>query len=194
MALQRKGSVLSVPDIIIGGPDRAGESIKSTIVDNGAQIQVGDVLSVTTESTGNGIVVRRYNGSGDPILGICVGLRNGNGSQPTFDSGVIPNRLTVASDNETVAQVYAEVDITPGAKWSAPLSAAIHTTLAFGAGRFIDPDTGANAGRLLESSITATAGTNTRGFSCWGPDPDNTTRGLVIVAESIFNGLITATS
>src|SRR3990167_3587214 len=155
MAFIRASSPLSTPTIIIGGPDRAGHIFKSTIIDNSAVVAVGAVLSDTTESSGNGIVVRRYNAAGDKILGVCVGFGRANGAVVDPDAGTT-GTVTVAADNETVAQIYALVDITPFAVWSAPLSAAIHTTAAFGYGRQIEGGTGTSAGQLTESTISAT--------------------------------------
>src|SRR3990167_3047975 len=167
MAFIRASSPLSTPTIIIGGPDRAGHIFKSTIIDNSAVVAVGDVLSVTTESSGNGIVVRRYNAAGDKILGVCVGFGRANGAVVDPDAGTTWT-VTVAADNETVAQIYALVDITPFAVWSAPLSAAIHTTAAFGYGRQIEGGTGTSAGQLTESTISATVSAHL-GWACLGP-------------------------
>lgn len=190
MPFIRANSPLSTPTIIIGGPIRAGETFKSTIVDNSATVAVGDVLAVTTESSGNGIVVRRYNAAGDKILGVCVGFGRANGASVTPDAGTT-GTVTVGSDNETAAQIFALVDITPFAVWSAPLSGTIHTTAAFGYGRQIEGDTGANAGRLAETSISATVSAHL-GWACLGPDPRDTSRGLVMCVEGLFRGQQTA--
>src|SRR3990167_4335901 len=193
MAFLRRQSPFSVPSIIIGGPDRAGSVFKSTIIDNSAVVQVGDVLAITTESSGNGIVVRRYNAAGDKILGICVGFGQANGQSPAKDSGQSPDRVTVASDNETVLQIYALVDITSNAVWSAPFSpaATIHTTAVFGYGRQVECGTGTNAGGLTETTVSATVSAHL-GFACLGPDPEDTTRGLVMLVEGLFRGQQTA--
>ena len=46
MAFIRRQSPFSVPTILIGGADRAGSVFKSTIIDNSATVQVGDVLEM----------------------------------------------------------------------------------------------------------------------------------------------------
>lgn len=189
MAFHRLDSPLSVPTIIIGGPDRAANTFMSTIIDNSATVQVGDVLSVTTESSGDGIVVRRYNAAGNRILGICTGFGRADGSSVTLDVGQAPNRVTVGGDNETVAQIYALVDITPFAVWSAPFVGTIHATSAFGYGSQIEGGTGSSAGTLTEALITAAQGAHL-GWACLGPDPKDTSRGLVVVIEGFFKGAL----
>lgn len=186
MAFLRRNSPLGTPTIlVVGGADRAGSFHKSTIIDNSATMQVGDVVATTTESSGNGIVMRRYNAAGDAVVGIAASFGQANGQSPAKDSGQTPDRVTVEADNETDKQVFVRLDVTPGAVWSAPLDATIHTTAAFGVGRWIDPATGANAGQLDESTITATTYQG-RAFACLGPDEQDTTRGLVTLVESIF--------
>ena len=195
MPFIRRHSPLSVPTILLGGPNRAGNVFDSTIIDNSAVLQVGDVVAVTTEGSGNGVVVRRYNGAGDKILGICVGFGQANGKSVTFDSGVTPNRVTVDSDNETDSskQIFAKIDITPNAVWSAPFSpsATIHTTAAFQYGAQVECGTGANAGGLTETTVSRTVSAHL-GFACLGPDEQDTSRGLVMVIEGLFRGEQTA--
>ena len=71
MAFLRKQSPLSVPTIVIGGPDAAGPVFTSTIIVNSGVMQLGDVVAVVSGAgVANSIVVRRYNGAGDKILGI----------------------------------------------------------------------------------------------------------------------------
>ena|SRR3990167_3612680 len=180
----RKQSPLSTPTILVGGADRGGHFFKSTIITNSGVMQIGDPVSVTTQAAGNGMVTRRYNAAGDPIVGVCVGFGRGNGQAVAFDSGT-NDTVTGAADNETVNQIYAILDITPGAAWSCPISGTIHGTQVFGVGRWVDPVAGANCDQIDETTITATAYQG-RGWVCLGPDPDNTTRGLVMVGESFI--------
>jgi len=192
MPLIRKNSPWSGDTaIVIGGADRAGPVMKNTIITNSGVMRIGDVVAVAAQAAGNGSVVRRYNAAGDKILGICVGFGRANGRSVDFDSGT-NDTVTVAADNETVAQIYAKVDVTVGAVWSAPLSAAVHTTAIARIGAFADPDTGANAGRVLETSVTVTQSTE-RGLAILGVDPEGAQTGtsarvLVMVVEGFPRG------
>jgi hypothetical protein len=198
MAFQRAQSPFSTPTIVVGGPDldttNGGAVFTSTVIDNSATVSIGDVLAITTDSAGNGTgkVVRRYNAAGDKILGICVGFGQANGQAVDFDSGSTTT-VTVTATNETGAMIYAKVDITPFAVWSAPLvSGNIHDTTAFGYGSWVENGTGANAGALTETSISATVSAHL-GWACIGPDPEApTTRGLVMCVEGLFRGQQTA--
>lgn len=193
MAFIRRNSPFSVPTIVIGGPQLLGPIFISTVITNSGVMQVGDVVAVAAAASGNGTVVRRYNAAGDKILGICVGFGQANGKVPTLDSGQTPNRVTVESDNETDKLVFAKVDVTPGAVWSAPFSpaATIHTTARFGYGAQVECGTGTNAGGLTETSVSVTVSAHL-GFACLGPDAEDTSRGLVMIVEGLFRGQQTA--
>jgi hypothetical protein len=154
-------------------------------------MQVGDVVAVVSGGAPNSITVRRYNAAGDKILGICVGFGQANGAVVAFDAGTNDTVTVGAANLTTGARVYAKVDITPGAIWSAPLSAAIHTTALFNYGAQVECGTGANAGQLTESSVSRTVSAHL-GFACIGPDPQDTTRGLVYVVEGLARGSQTA--
>lgn len=192
MAFKRANSPFSVPTIIIGGADPAGHVFRSTIITNSGVVQIGDVLAVVSgASSSTSVVVRRYNAAGDKILGVCVGFGRENGAVVAFDAGT-NDTVTVGAANETTGgRIFAYVDITPGAVWSAPLSATIHTTAVFGYGAFIEGGTTTNAGQLTESTISRTVSAHL-GWACIGPDPDNTTRGLVMCVEGLFRGQQTA--
>src|SRR3990167_7715254 len=101
MAFLRRNSPFSVPTVLIGGSQLLGPIFTSTVITNSGVMQIGDVVGVTAAASGNGTVVRRYAAAVDKILGICVGFGQGNGQVPSYDSGVIPNRVTVEADNET---------------------------------------------------------------------------------------------
>ena len=191
MVFIRRHSPWSFPEVIIGGPELVGPVMTSTVITNSGVMQIGDQVAVTTAASGNGVVTRRYNGAGDKILGICVGFGQSNGQSPAKDSGQIPDRVTVESDNETDKFVYAKVDVTPGAIWSAPLSQAIHTTASFGYGAQVEGGTGTNAGQLTETTVSRTISAHL-GWTCMGPDEQDTSRGLVMVAEGPFRGQQTA--
>ena len=186
MPFLKRGNLFGLPDVVVGGPDRAGEALLNTIITNSGVMSIGDVVAHVAQAAGNGGVVRRYNAAGDKIMGICVGFGRANGQSVAFDAGSNVT-VTVGATNETVAQIYAKVDVSLGGIWSAGLSAAIHTTAIFRMGALVDPDTGANAGRLDEASVTVTTSTE-RGFYALGPDPKDTTRGLVIVVEGPMRG------
>lgn len=193
MAFQKRNSPFSVPTIKIGGSQLLGPIFTSTVITNSGVMQIGDVVAVTAAASGNGTVVRRYNAAGDKILGICVGFGQGNGQEPAKDSGQAPDRVTVEADNETDKLVYAMVDVTPGAVWSAPFSpaATIHTTARFGYGAQVECGTGTNAGGLTETTVSTTVSAHL-GFACLGPDEQDTTRGLVMCVEGLFRGQQTA--
>ena len=193
MAFLRSHSPLSTPTITIGGPQVLGAVFTSTVITNSGVMQIGDVVAVAAAAAGNGTVVRRYNGAGDKILGICVGFGQANGQEPAKDSGQTPARVTVESDNETDKIVYAIIDVTPFAVWSAPFSpaATIHTTARFGYGAQVECGTGTNAGGLTETTVSVTVSAHL-GFACLGPDPKDTTRGLVMCVEGLYRGQQTA--
>ena len=142
------------------------------------------MISITTAAAGNGIVTRRYNAAGNTIIGVLISVGALAGPNVTPDSGTT-DTWTVAADNETVAKKYAVIDASPWAIFSANLDATIHTTAAFGLGRYCDPDTGANAGRIAEASVTATLAQG-RGLSCVGVDSEDTARGLVVFGPEHF--------
>lgn len=158
----------------------------ATLLANSAVVRVGDVISVVT--SGNTVVTRRYNAAGDPILGVLTGVAKPDSTQATPDSGTT-DTWTADADNETVAKLYAIVDISPWSVYSAPSSAALHTTAVAGLGAYTDPDTGANAGRIAEGSVTRTLAQG-RGVVILGVDPDDSTRALVSIGgpEHIWMG------
>lgn len=182
-----KESPFIVPSITIGGAERGGNIFTSTIITNSGAMTIGDMVAVTTQAAGNGVVVRRYNAAGDKILGVCVGFGRASGAAVAFDAGT--RTVTVGADNETVAMIFAYVDITPFKTWSGPFQSGqtIHTTAIFGAGTFVDPGTGANAGAINETGATRTQSTE-RGLAALGPDKDDTSRGLVMIVEGLFRG------
>lgn len=192
MAFIRKNSPFSPPTILIGGPDAAGPVYTSTIIVNSGVMQIGDVVAVVSGvGVANSIVVRRYNAAGDKILGICTGFGRENGRSVDFDSGTT-DTVTVGVANETTGgKIYAKVDVTPYAVWSAPLTAAIHTTAVFGYGAQVECGTTTAAGKLTESTVSRTTSAHL-GFACLGPDLEDTTRGLVTCVEGLYRGSQTA--
>ena len=191
MPFIRRQSPATVPTIIIGGSDGVNApGWKNTIIANSGIVRIGDVLSVVeTLGAGSLVAVRRYNAVDETIIGVCVGFRRANGKSVAYDAGT-NDTVTVASDNQTVAMIYALIDITPGAVWSAPFDGTIHTTQTAGFGTFYDVDTAANAGRIAETTALRThADATGRALACVGVDSENTTRALVVFVEHVFNGV-----
>ena len=171
--------------ITIGGEQNNANMTGATIISNSEIVRVGDVVAVVVSS--NNSFVRRLNAATDAILGILVSVQSPTtGGQVAPDSGTT-DTWTVAADNQTSAKNYAVIDVSPWSVWSAPLSATIHTTQAAVKGTGFDADTGANAGRLLESSASVTRAAG-RHFICHGVDPENTDRALVSLIEGYFGG------
>lgn len=178
---------MTVPDIIIGGPDMGGVFFKSTVIDNSATVQVGDPVTYTAASSSvnsDGSVVLRLAAVTDRILGVVVGFGRANGQAVAFDSGT-NDTVTVGSDNETSARIFAYIDITPGAVWSAPITGTIHTTVSFAIGTTCDFGTGASADLIDETTCTTTIYTGNQCIAL-GPDPDNTARGLIMLSQTFM--------
>jgi hypothetical protein len=97
--------------------------------------------------------------------------------------GSYVNTYTAASNNQTVSQVVAEVDISKTTLYSAELSAAIGTTTGSNlAGYFMDVT---DKDTLNEASAVAT----TAQYFNWGVDPDNTAQAVVNIYESQVFGV-----
>lgn len=189
MALIRRNSPLSVPTMLVGGPDTGGPLFTSTILGNSDTLQIGDPVELNANAAADGHIVQRLTAVTEHVVGVVVGFGRADGGDVAFDSGT-NDTVTVASDNETSARIYAILDITPWAVWSAPLNADIHTTTRFDAGSTIDFVTGANCDQLNESTITATSGVSDNTGQqaiCLGPDPEDTTRGLILIGQNLFN-------
>lgn len=99
------------------------------------------------------------------------------------EMGSYVGAFTMASDNQTVAKVVAECDISKFTLYSAETSAAIGTT------------TGSNlAGYRMDLSDEdtldeSTAATTTAQYNTWGVDPDNSARAIVNIYESQVFGV-----
>jgi len=191
MPLIRKQSPISTPSIIIGGADgNAAPGWKNTIIVNSGVMQIGDPVGMLETTTPSGLnTVERYSAVDQSILGVCVGFGRPNGLVVSFDAGTT-DTVTVAADNQTVAQIFALIDITPGAVWSAPLSGTINTTQTAGLGTFFDLVTGANCDQIDETPALRTHADSTgRAVACVGRDPDETGRVLVTIVENVFRGV-----
>ena len=186
MPFIRKHSPLNVPTIEIGGPDTGGPVWTSTIIANSGVIQLGDPVEVVQNGAGDGHIVQRLSAVTDMILGVVRGVRRGDGTAISPDAGTA-DTYTVAADNETVAKIYAIVDVTPRAVYSAPFTGTIHTTVRFAGGVYCDLGVTTACDTIDETTCTSTL-VQGRQVVALGPDPDNTTRGLVMIGTTTFDG------
>lgn len=190
MAFKRKSSPVSVPTIIVGGSDVGvgSSAFTSTVIINSGVMQIGDLVSGTAGTAAGVQVVRRLSGVDVAIIGVCVGFGQASGAVVAFDAGT-NDTVTVGAANETVAKIYAIIDITPGAVWSAPVIAGTTTTtLRTGWNVMYNPGTTTNCGKIDETS--AVIDSATLSLSGLGTDPDApTTNLLVVFTKTCLNGV-----
>jgi hypothetical protein len=127
--------------------------------------------------------------AGALVFGHVVGIstRQGVGMNTTgvagAEMGSFVNTFATASDNQTVAKVKAEMDISRHTMYSAETSAAIGTTTGSNLIGYrmdlTDEDT-------LDES---TAATTTAQYATWGVDPSNSANAVVTIYESQVFGL-----
>ena len=183
--LDRGQSPYSAPSIVIGGSDTNLDGAQCTVITNSAVMSIGDmVASVIANSRGH---ARRYTTAGDAIIGVCVGFGRRSGATVAYDAGT-NDTVTVAADNETIAQIFAYIDVTPKKVWSGAMQATqtIHTTQRAYFGTLYDPGTAASSEFINETSATRT-NTDGRGLACVGVDRMDTTRALVVIMESALH-------
>lgn len=130
--------------------------------------------------------------AGASVLGHVTAIRTlkGVGVETTgaagAETGSFAGTFTTASDNQTVAKVSAEVDISKETLYSAEVDATIGSTTGSNLpGYFmdlIDEDT------LDESDAATTAGQ----YATHGVDPDDSTKALVTIFESVVFGPLSA--
>lgn len=159
------------------------------IIANSATVAVGEVVKLDS----SGFVT---NGSAAaPVLGIVVGFQTPQGTPvlptaytPGTATGTDIQSVTAASDNQTVAMVYAVVETSTQKQYSCDVNGTLGTTTASSQfGGWIDVDSAnTNYGRVLETTHTRTAGTASN-FFCWGVDPSDSTRLIVSIASSLKN-------
>lgn len=126
--------------------------------------------------------------TGVTVLGHVSGIRTalGSGMQSTGVAGAsfgsFVGSFLTASDNQTVAMVRAEIDISQNTIYSAEVDVAIATTTGSNlAGYRMDL---ADEDTLDES----TAATTTAQYGTWGVDPSNSAQAVVNIFESsVFN-------
>lgn len=171
MALKRKSTYLEI--------------LTKVILDNSEDIAVGDAVMLrngniekaTADGALSGVVidvVDKNNNSLLPSEGSTASL-----GSASISSGVI----TVASDNETVDQIAATIDISPFTIYSADVTGTIGTTNSSDKiGVWIDMD---DEDSVEETTATRTVTTEGQ-LVGWGADPDDTTRMLVSIHEHEF--------
>lgn len=185
MPFIRKQSPFSAPTIIIGGPDTGGTIFKSTIIANSGVMQIGDPVECVQNAAADGHIVQRLSAVSDMILGVVVGFGRENGQAVAMDAGT-NDTVTVGAANETVAKIFAYVDVTPKAVWSAPFTGTINTTVRFAGGVTCDLGVTTACDTIEETSCTSTL-IQGRQVVALGPDPDNTARGLVVIGTTFFD-------
>jgi hypothetical protein len=126
--------------------------------------------------------------AGAAVFGHVAGIstEDGVGLNTTGAAGAeigsFVGTFTMASDNQTVAKVKVEVDISQTTLYSAEVDATIGTTTGSDLSGYrmdlVDEDT-------LDES---TAATTTAQYATWGVDPADSTKAIVNVFESqVFN-------
>jgi len=157
---------------------------KSYIIDDSQTIHIGDMVLLET----TGFIIPATAGS--RILGCIIGITDSNGldmdnSQAinTGSTWTSPNTIVTDSDNTTVDQQRAIVDIDPFTLYSNQPNGAINTTSSSGKcglkGSYVDL---ASACQVDENNA-GNAFNVTAQLFCWGLDPENTARGLYSIAE-----------
>lgn len=156
-----------------------GPLLVDRIITNSVTVAIAD--SVRTAS---GFLALGTTGS--RVLGHVESFIGQDGLTPTKDGTLLQNlgaTFTAASNNQTVAQVRARVDVDQLGLYSAELDAAIGTTTGSGfAGRtfdLVDEDT------LDESTVAET----TQQYYSHGIDRNNTAQVVVNIYESEVFGV-----
>lgn len=150
---------------------------RSFIISNSATITVGDMVSLSS-----GFIALA--GADAPIMGVVVGLTDKHGidlqnTKETADWTYTASTRTVVvnSDNTTVSQVKAIIDIDPFSVWSAATDNASTDTQASLAGCYTD---------IVAASDQAdddTAVTTQAQLFIWGVDPENSGNNLYSIAQ-----------
>jgi len=167
MAFKYKGSVTPT----------AGQVLKEIVIANSKTITVGDVVQIASDFAD-------LAGAGTVVYGVVVGITKENGEVPADNGagGAFSDTYTTAADNQTVAKIKAKVDVSKNSLWSAPADANLGTTTGSDyvhGGVYFDV---VAASDTLDES---TAGATVRQFYSHGVDPQDSTRVIVSIAESI---------
>lgn len=159
---------------------------RSKIIDDSTTLTIGDMVREYT----TGFIVLAA--AGNPIYGCVVGFEDANGldldnARATFTGGTWTSSTKTVitdSDNTTVDQIRAIIDIDPMTVYSNQPDDTINTTSSSGkcgfAGSYVD---------LVAASDQVDETNNGVAFNvkaqlyCHGLDPENTARGLYSIAE-----------
>lgn len=171
MAILKIGSLVPY-----GGP-----ILRKEIITNSVALVVSDSVKIASGFVSLGT-------AGKSVFGHAMGIstNQGVGLNTTgvagSEIGSFAGAYTVASDNQTVAMVRAEIDISQNTVYSAEVDVAIGTTTGSDLLGYkmdlIDEDT------LDESSAVTT----TAQYNNWGTDPIDSTKAVVNIFESyVFN-------
>lgn len=164
------------------------EMIVQVVIDNSDTIQLGDAVNLrngnvevgTADGAIAGVVVGLVDSRGNSVFGSLANLGSAtvSGSE---DSGSV----TVASDNETVDLIAAEIDVSPFTVYSATVTGTMNTTNSSNKiGVWVDMD---DEDSVDETTANRTVTTEGQLYG-WGVDPDDSTRMLVSIHEhEIFN-------
>lgn len=147
-------------------------ALTRVIIDNSDTIQLGD--AVRCYNAGNVEVAA----VGKPLAGIVHMIVTKNNTEPSWDSSTT-DTVTVASDNETVAQIAALIDMNPCSIYSTKVTGTIGTTATsdkLGVTLDVSDETG-----VTESTASRSV---QAGVYSWGVDPEDSTRLLVSIMES----------
>lgn len=170
---------------------RTSGILRTFIIENSATMTIGDMVRGSYDSgAANGMV--ELAAAGNPILGVVVGIVDKDGidmdnSRVTLSSGswaTATHTATTGSDNTTVDQIKAIVDIDPLSVWSATPDAAIGTTTSSGSSDQLGSYTDIVAASDQPDETNNSAAFNTVAqLFIWGVDPELSTNGLYSVAE-----------
>ena len=130
--------------------------------------------------------------AGIRVLGVIAAIVTDGGTPPSSNGcgGAFVNTYYTASSNETVGKVAALVDVDVNSLYSAAADSTLGTTTGSNK-KFYYFDlsstcttTGSSAQTLAESLTSATSGQ----FFSFGLDPDDTTRVIIKIRESLLLG------
>ena len=166
----------------IGSLDPHGAAlIRREIVTDSVALTVSDSVKTVTGFISLGT-------AGVAVFGhvMQIGTDSGVGLNTTgvagSEIGSYLGSFTMASDNETVAKVRAEIDVSQNTLYSAEVDATIGTTTG-------SDLLGYNMDLIDEDTLDEnTAATTVAQYSTWGTDPADTTKAVVSINESsVFN-------
>lgn len=166
-----------------------GRKLKLVKLGVSQTFEVGDVIEVYQ----NGVAT--LGTAAQPILGVVASFADADGNilpKPALVAGTASGNdvRTVTTDASNSDGYYAFVDIAKDTVYSAEISGTLGTTNDSDLpGVRLDVNSaGAEYGQLLETTATRTIGTPANFYS-WGVDPNDSTRLLVSIAMSEYEGV-----